>query len=110
MKHITHVGYSIVMRNEKERTTMGRPASKTDLLSAAAAGYEELNQFIASMTKQELATPFAFDDTKKEAHWKRDKNLRDVLIHLYEWHQLTIHWIAANLNGEEQPFLPKPYI
>ena len=88
---------------------MGRPTSKTDLLSAAAAGYEELNQFIASMTEQEMSMPFAFDDTKKEAHWKRDKNLRDVLIHLYEWHQLTIHWIAANLNGEEQPFLPKPY-
>lgn len=51
MKHIKYIVCSVVMRNEKERTTMGRPASKTDLLSAAAAGYEELNQFIASMTE-----------------------------------------------------------
>lgn len=88
---------------------MGRPTSKVDLLRAATAGYEEMNKFIASMTEKELATPFAFDEKKKEAHWKRDKNSRDVLVHLYEWHQLLIGWIAANRNGEEQPFLPKPY-
>ena len=88
---------------------MGRPTSKSELLSAAAANYEEMNQFIASMTEQELSTPFAFDDNKKEAHWKRDKNLRDVLIHLYEWHQLLLDWVLSNQKGENKPFLPKPY-
>ena len=88
---------------------MGRPTSKSELLSAAAANYEEMNQFIASMTEQELSTPFAFDDNKKEAHWKRDKNLRDVLIHLYEWHQLLLDWVPSNQKGENKPFLPKPY-
>ena len=29
---------------------------------------------------------------QKEAHWGRDKNVRDVLIHLYEWHQLEYSW------------------
>ncbi|MDE7260147.1 MAG: ClbS/DfsB family four-helix bundle protein [Lachnospiraceae bacterium] len=88
---------------------MGRPTSKSELLSAAAANYEEMNQFIASMTEQELSTPFAFDDNKKEAHWKRDKNLRDVLIHLYEWHQLLLDWVPSNQKGENKPLLPKPY-
>lgn len=83
---------------------MGRPTSKVDLLRAATAGYEEMNKFIASMTEKELATPFAFDEKKKEAHWKRDKNLRDVLVHLYEWHQLLIGWIAANRTERNSLF------
>ncbi len=63
------------------------------------------------MSEKELATSFNFegDEKKKEAHWSRDKNLRDVLIHLYEWHQLVLNWVAANMNGNEKPFLPAPY-
>lgn len=95
---------------QKGRRNMGRPTTKEDLLSAAASGYEELNGFISTMTEKELSTPFSFDvNKKKEAHWKRDKNLRDVLIHLYEWHQLLLEWVRANQNGEDKPFLPSPY-
>ena len=90
---------------------MGRPTTKTDLLTAAATNYEKLNAFIADMTEKELCTPFDFSDnpSKKEAHWKRDKNLRDILIHLYEWHQLLLNWVQSNQNGDSKPFLPKPY-
>jgi hypothetical protein len=45
----------------------------------------------------------------KEAHWKRDKNLRDVLVHLYEWHQLLLNWFNSNQNGDTKTFLPEPY-
>ena len=90
---------------------MGRPTTKTDLLTASAVNYEKLNTFISELTEEELSTPFDFsgDEKKKEAHWKRDKNLRDVLIHLYEWHQLMLDWVQANQNGDEKPFLPRPY-
>ena len=90
---------------------MGRPTTKQDLLEAANTNYEELMTFISSMTQKELETPFNFEGqpSKKEAHWKRDKNLRDVLIHLYEWHALLLHWVEANTNGEDTPFIPKPY-
>ncbi|GHU91206.1 hypothetical protein FACS1894155_10580 [Bacteroidia bacterium] len=55
--------------------------------------------------------PFSSDmATKgKESHWGRDKNLRDVLVHLYEWHQLLIKWIIDGREGELKPFLPVPY-
>ncbi|QEN04744.1 ClbS/DfsB family four-helix bundle protein [Thiospirochaeta perfilievii] len=33
----------------------------------------------------------------------------DILIHLYEWHQLLINWIKSNMKGDKVPFLPKPY-
>lgn len=88
---------------------MARPTSKTDLLNAAEANYEELKALIASLTEKELSTPFQFDDSKKEAHWKRDKNLRDVLIHLYEWHGLLLDFVTSNQAGISKPFLPKPY-
>ena len=90
---------------------MGRPATNTDLLTAAAANYEKLNTLISGLTEQELSTPFDFsgDEKKKEAHWRRDGNLRDVLIHLYEWHRLLLNWVQSNQNGSEKPFIPKPY-
>lgn len=90
---------------------MSRPTTKTDLLTAAAVNYEKLNAIISGLTQQELDTPFDFsgDVKKKEAHWKRDKNLRDVLIHLYEWHQLLLHWVQLNQSGDKKTFIPEPY-
>lgn len=89
---------------------MGRPTTKTDLLAAAATNYEKLNTLISELTEQELSTPFDFSDSKKkEAHWKRDRNLRDILIHLYEWHQLLLNWVQSNQNGDLKPFIPEPY-
>ena len=90
---------------------MSRPTTKLDLIMAAEEIYKKLNSLISNLTEDELSTPFDFtkDDKKKEAHWRRDKNLRDVLIHLYEWHQLILNWVNANQNGEPKPFIPSPY-
>ena len=90
---------------------MPRPTTKKDLMTVAKENYEKLNLLISKMTEEELNTPFDFskDEKKKEAHWRRDKNLRDVLIHLYEWHQLILNWVHSNQKGEEKPFLPEPY-
>ena len=90
---------------------MVRPQTKENLMIAAKENFEKLNILISKMSDKELTTPFDFskDEKKKEAHWKRDKNLRDVLIHLYEWHQLILNWVESNQKGEEKPFLPEPY-
>lgn len=90
---------------------MARPQTKENLMIAAKENFEKLNTLILKMSDKELTTPFDFskDEKKKEAHWKRDKNLRDVLIHLYEWHQLILNWVESNQKGEEKPFLPEPY-
>ena len=90
---------------------MPRPATKEDLIIAANENYDKLNALISKMSDEELNTPFDFsrDEKKKEAHWKRDKNLRDILIHLYEWHQLILSWVKSNQSGEERPFIPAPY-
>ena len=90
---------------------MSRPTTKTDLLTAAKENYAKLNLIISSLTQKELDTQFDFskDEKKKEQHWKRDKNLRDVLIHLYEWHNLMLDWVRSNMDGKEKSFLPYPY-
>ena len=90
---------------------MARPLTKEDLVEAATINFEKLWQLIDTMPAVALKTEFDFskDAKKKEAHWQRDKNLRDVLIHLWEWHQLLLSWINSNMAGHKLPFLPKPY-
>jgi len=90
---------------------MPRPTSKKDLLSLATSNFEKMNMLISEMGEKELKIPFDFsrDEKRQEAHWKRDKNLRDVLIHLYEWHQLVINWVSKNRSGVDVPFFPSPY-
>ena len=89
---------------------MPRAATKAELLTAAAAQWVKMWALIDSVPDVETVV-FDFENNPKlkEAHWQRDKNLRDVLIHLYEWHQLLLHWMAANLNGDAKTFLPEPY-
>ncbi|MDR1132678.1 MAG: ClbS/DfsB family four-helix bundle protein, partial [Synergistaceae bacterium] len=69
---------------------MPRPTTKPDLIKAANEQFEKMRKLIDSMTDNEQNSAFNFGDNakRKEAHWSRDNNLRDVLIHLYEWHQL----------------------
>ena len=90
---------------------MPRPKTKEELVLASKGNYENLKLFISKLSEEELQTPFDFskDQKKKETHWKRDKNLRDVLIHLYEWHQLLLTWVHSNQEGHERPFLSEPY-
>ena len=90
---------------------MPRATTKTELIAAANDQWEKMWKIIDSMPDKMRFDVFNFgDDPKlKEAHWKRDKNLRDVLVHLYEWHRLLLNWTAANLNGDNKPFLPAPY-
>ena len=90
---------------------MPRPTTKTELVAAANDRWDKLWALIDLIPSgaQSVVFNFGNDPKLKEAHWQRDKNLRDVLIHLYEWHQLLLMWTAANLGGDAKPFLPEPY-
>lgn len=90
---------------------MARATTKVDLIKGANENYEKLWKLIDSLTEDEKNAEFKFDDSikQKEAHWKRDKNLRDVLVHLYEWHQLLLNWVKSNQSGDLKPFIPLPY-
>ena len=90
---------------------MARATTKQQLVSDANTQFEKLFALINSMGEGAQTAGFDFGGELpgKEAHWGRDKNLRDVLVHLYEWHMLLLNWVAANQKGEQTPFLPAPY-
>ena len=90
---------------------MSRATTKKELINTAMDNYAKLNKIISELTDKELSVPFDFsgDEKKKEAHWKRDKNLRDILVHLYEWHQFILNWVYSNQKGITASFLPEPY-
>lgn len=89
---------------------MARPTTKNELIQAANDNYKKMIALLETIPSEQLSSPFTFDVTKeKQAHWQRDKNLRDVLVHLYEWHQLLLNWIRANQTGERKTFLKEGY-
>lgn len=91
---------------------MARPTNKNELLTTANMQFDKLQNLIDSISEEQQGTDFCFEisEKDKEAHWTRDKNIRDILVHLYEWHQLLINWVNANQNSNDiVPFLPVPY-
>lgn len=90
---------------------MPRPKAKPELIEAANEQFEIMWNLIQNMTDDEKHATFHFGEhpRRKEAHWNRDQNIRDVLVHLYEWHQLLLKWVDANQRGEARLFLPAPY-
>ncbi len=94
---------------------MPRPQTKDDLLKASQENFSTLNKLIDELSEVEMNTPFDFSDSpsKKEQHWSRDKNVRDVLVHLYEWHLLGIKFAENNSNCCDEKkaiaYLPEPY-
>lgn len=80
---------------------MARPATKEQLILASNDNFTKLFDLIASISIENQQKTFLFED--------RDRNIRDVLIHLYEWHQLLLNWITSNSNGKNSNFLPDPY-
>ena len=80
---------------------MPRPTTKPDLIKAANEYFSKLWQQIDSMSDKERAADINLNE--------RDKNVRDVLVHLYEWHCLLLNWIKTNTQGKTAAFLPEPY-
>ncbi len=80
---------------------MARATTKEQLKQTSEENFTKLFALINSMTKDEQEKSFSFED--------RDRNIRDVLVHLYEWHQLLLNWINSNQTGNKTNFLPEPY-
>ncbi len=80
---------------------MARPTTKQGLIEAANGEFGKLWKLVDSMSPKMQNAVFAFVG--------RDRNLRDVLVHLYEWHQMLLRWVRSNMVGEAKNFLPEPY-
>ena len=80
---------------------MPRPTTKADLIQAANEQFAKLWTLIGEMSDEEKSADIVPNE--------RDKNVRDVLVYLYEWHCLLLNWIRSNTNRNPAPFLPVPY-
>jgi hypothetical protein len=80
---------------------MARPTTKEQLKETSEDNFKKLFTLINSLTKEQQEKSFSFED--------RDKNIRDVIVHLYEWHQLLLNWVKSNHSGNRINFLPEPF-
>ena len=87
---------------------MARAKTKEELLVTSELKYNTLDSLIKN-NKEKFLINFNFKVTGKEKHWLRDNNARDVLYHLYSWHQGLIAFIYSIKEGTNNPFLPSPY-
>ena len=79
---------------------MGRATTKKALIESTEMRYRELINLLNSISIKNINKEFAFNvSEKKEAHWHRDKNIRDVICHLYHWHVMFYNWYQKGLDG-----------
>ena len=81
---------------------MPRPKTKQELLNLSQSNYNKLQELIDTFEPQQQQVEYNFDNN-------RDKTLRDIIVHLYEWHQLILTWIKKNSTGDLAKFLPEQY-
>lgn len=81
---------------------MPRPTSKAELITAASAEFQKLNQSIAL-----CRGPVLLDIAWQAPIENQSRNTRDVLCHLYEWHRLLMGWVDQGSAGIA-PEMPAP--
>ena len=74
-------------------------SEKEILLMNSDKNFQLLLEIIESVPSRKRGTSI-------ETH-ERDKNFRDVLMHLYEWHAMLERWYREGMDGDI-PFMPAP--
>jgi hypothetical protein len=80
---------------------MARPTNKEDLINTSNEEFLSLFNLIDSMTLEKQESSFLFED--------RDKNIRDVLTHLHEWHLMMKRWYKDGMSGIKPEIPAKGY-
>ena len=80
---------------------MPKPKSKAELVSASQRNFEKLISFID-----------ALPDDQQETHFPEgtlNRNIRDVLAHLYHWQLMFLDWYRVGMLGEKPEMPMKGY-
>lgn len=78
---------------------MRRFKTKNELILASEKSFSSLMHLILSQSIEEQKETFKFE--------YRDKNYRDVLAHLHEWHVMLFGYLDESINQKKEPFVPK---
>jgi len=77
---------------------MARPATKQDLEALAKENYQKLVSLIEALSDKEREKAFP--------EGTMNRNIRDVIGHLYYWHLLFLNWYEEGMKGGK-PKIPK---
>ena len=77
---------------------MARPTTKKGLETLAKENYQKLLSLIETLPEKQR------EETFPEGTMNR--NIRDVIGHLYHWHLLFLSWYEVGMRGEK-PKIPK---
>lgn len=72
---------------------------KEFLLAESEQNFKALFEIIESIPPRKRSMTIETEE--------RDKNFRDVLMHLYEWHAMLERWYREGMDGDT-PFMPAP--
>ena len=75
---------------------MPRPKNKEELLHLSTSNYEKLINRVKEMDSENIEFPEGY----------LNRNVRDVLGHLHEWHNMMLMWYKVGMSGEK-PSMPK---
>ncbi|WP_404448060.1 ClbS/DfsB family four-helix bundle protein [Sutcliffiella horikoshii] len=68
-------------------------SEKDILLLNSENNFNRLLEIIESVPSRKRAIPIETEE--------RDKNFRDVVMHLYEWHAMLERWYREGMDGED---------
>lgn len=74
---------------------MARPTDKESLLLQSASNFERLQTVVDAMADPAVLFPAG----------TMNRNVRDVLMHLHDWHQLFLNWYTVGMQGGN-PVMP----
>ncbi|NND94174.1 MAG: ClbS/DfsB family four-helix bundle protein [Flavobacteriales bacterium] len=77
---------------------MSRPTNKKELLYLSQANYHKLLNLIEAIPKNERLEEFPSGTL--------NRNIKDVLAHLHEWHLMMLDWYAVGMT-DKMPDMPK---
>lgn len=81
---------------------MSRAKDKQSLLDSSHDNYQKLFMLIESFGEDEIINGcLPFED--------RDKNIRDIVIHLHHWHLMFLGWYKVGMRGDKPDMPAKGY-
>lgn len=80
---------------------MSRPKTKRELLGLSRENYQKLIGFIDSFSEDEVHAEFP--------EGTLNRNIRDVLAHLYHWHLMFLNWYNEGMAGKKPDMPAKGY-
>ena len=80
---------------------MAVPKTKNELIEQSQNNYRKLSKLVDSFSEEEQHSEFP--------PGTMNRNIRDVLAHLYHWHLMFLDWYSVGMKGEKPDMPAKGY-